>query len=254
MYRHHTQTLEAKRLVDEGVIGIVRFVRGSFSFPLDNPDDYRLRPEQGGGCLWDVGCYPLSFTRFLLGSEPVEVMGSQVNGPTGVDLTFTGQLVFPGRRARPDRRRLPERRAGRAGGGRQRRRPAGAPPLEAAGGPADPHHAGREDRDRVRPGAGPLPARDRGPRRSCPHRPRSRVSAWPRAGATSPRSWRCCSRRASTGRCGWSRALPSDAVPQDAAGSPLQGGARRVAAILGEAACACRWTGRMGYGSRRGSP
>ncbi|MGE5126812.1 MAG: Gfo/Idh/MocA family protein [Betaproteobacteria bacterium] len=96
MYRHHPQTLEVKRLVDGGEIGSVRFVRGSFSFPLSRPDDVRLRPEWGGGCLWDVGCYPLSFIRFLLGAEAVEVFGSAVPGATGIDETYAGQLVFPG--------------------------------------------------------------------------------------------------------------------------------------------------------------
>ncbi len=96
MYRHHPQTLKVKELVDGGAIGAVRFVRGTFSFPLSRPDDVRLRPEWGGGCLWDVGCYPLSFTRFLLGAEPVEMFGSQVLGPSGIDETFAGQLVFPG--------------------------------------------------------------------------------------------------------------------------------------------------------------
>ena len=96
MYRHHPQTLKVKELVDGGAIGSVRFVRGTFSFPLDHPNDVRLRPEWGGGCLWDVGCYPLSFARFVLGEEPVEVVGSQVVGPSGIDETFAGQLVFPG--------------------------------------------------------------------------------------------------------------------------------------------------------------
>jgi predicted dehydrogenase len=31
-----------------------------------------------------------------MGEEPVEVMGAQVLGPTGVDETFAGQLLFPG--------------------------------------------------------------------------------------------------------------------------------------------------------------
>jgi predicted dehydrogenase len=95
MYRHHPQTLRAKELLDGGAIGAVRFLRGTFSFPLARENDVRLRPEWGGGCLWDVGCYPLSFTRFLLGAEPVEVFGSQVLGPSGIDETFAGQLVFP---------------------------------------------------------------------------------------------------------------------------------------------------------------
>jgi predicted dehydrogenase len=96
MYRHHPQTLKVKELVDGGAIGALRFVRGTFSFPLDRPDDVRLRPEWGGGCLWDVGCYPLSFARFVLGGEAREVFGSQVLGPTGIDETFAGQLAFPG--------------------------------------------------------------------------------------------------------------------------------------------------------------
>jgi len=96
MYRHHPQTLKVRELVTAGAIGAVRFVRGTFSFTLDRPDDVRLQPEWGGGCLWDVGCYPLSFTRFVLGEEPVEVVGTQVLGPTGVDETFAGQMLFPG--------------------------------------------------------------------------------------------------------------------------------------------------------------
>jgi D-xylose 1-dehydrogenase (NADP+, D-xylono-1,5-lactone-forming) len=96
MYRHHPQTLRVKELLDSGAIGGLRYLRGSFSFPLTRPNDVRLRPEWGGGCLWDVGCYPLSFARFLVGREPLEAYGSQVLGPTGVDETFAGQLVFPG--------------------------------------------------------------------------------------------------------------------------------------------------------------
>jgi predicted dehydrogenase len=95
MYRHHPQTLKVKELIDAGAIGALRFVRGTFSFPLTQPDDVRLRPEWGGGCLWDVGCYPLSFARFVLGQEPVAVFGSAALGPTGIDETFAGQLVFP---------------------------------------------------------------------------------------------------------------------------------------------------------------
>jgi predicted dehydrogenase len=49
----------------------------------------------GGGGLWDVGCYPLSYTRAVLGTEPLEVFGWQVTGPTGVDVRFTAQMLFP---------------------------------------------------------------------------------------------------------------------------------------------------------------
>lgn len=96
MYRHHPQTLRVKQIVDEGAIGEPRFVRGSFTFPLTRPDDVRWDPAMGGGSVWDLGCYPVSFTRFVLGAEPLEVTGHATLGPTGIDETFAGQLVFPG--------------------------------------------------------------------------------------------------------------------------------------------------------------
>jgi predicted dehydrogenase len=96
MYRHHPQTLKVKELLDSGAIGTLRYLRGAFTFELTRPNDVRLRPEWGGGCLWDIGCYPVSFARFLVGREPIEVYGSQVLGPTGIDESFAGQAVFPG--------------------------------------------------------------------------------------------------------------------------------------------------------------
>ena len=94
MYRSHAQTRKVKELVLAGTIGKVKLVRGSFTFRLTEPGDYRLDPAMGGGSLWDVGCYPLSYTRSLLGAEPLEVFGQQVTGPTGVDESFAAQLRF----------------------------------------------------------------------------------------------------------------------------------------------------------------
>jgi len=154
MYRHHPQTLKVKELVDAGAVGSVRFVRGTFSFHLDRPDDARLRPEWGGGCLWDVGCYPLSFARFVLGMEPVEVTGSQVLGPSGIDETFVGQLVFPdGVLAQIDAGFREAYRthfeiAGTEGGivVRQPWRPEGLPILLTRGGETEEISVGGEDR------------------------------------------------------------------------------------------------------------
>lgn len=95
MYRHHPRTWKVKSLIEEGAIGDLHVVRGAFTFNLSRPDDIRLNPEWGGGSLWDVGCYPLSFARYVIGAEPVEVYGQQYTGPTGIDLTFTAQLRFP---------------------------------------------------------------------------------------------------------------------------------------------------------------
>lgn len=98
MYRHHPQTLKAKDLVDSGALGDLALIRGSFSFSLTRPGNVRWDPALGGGSLWDVGCYPVSYARFIAGAEPEEVFGWQVSTPEGVDATFAGQLRFPANR------------------------------------------------------------------------------------------------------------------------------------------------------------
>jgi xylose dehydrogenase (NAD/NADP) len=94
MYRHHPQTQKVKEIVDSGQLGNVQLIKGEFSFNLDRPDDYRNFKAMGGGSLWDVGCYPISYTRLLVGREPSEVFGWQVPGPGGSDNTFVGQMRF----------------------------------------------------------------------------------------------------------------------------------------------------------------
>ena len=96
MYRHHPQTLKVKQLVADGEIGDLQLVRGSFTFNLQKLGDVRLVPELGGGSIWDVGCYPISYARYLVGAEPLDVFGWQYNGAEDVDLTFAGQMRFPG--------------------------------------------------------------------------------------------------------------------------------------------------------------
>jgi predicted dehydrogenase len=94
MYRHHAQTLKVQELVKDGSLGTVKLIRGSFRYVLSRKGDVRLRPEWGGGSIWDVGCYPISYARSVLEANPLEVFGQQVTGPTGIDDTFVGQMRF----------------------------------------------------------------------------------------------------------------------------------------------------------------
>jgi len=95
MYRTHPQTLKVQEIVAGGKLGKIKMVRGSYTYVATNPDNARWIPEMGGGALWDIGCYPLSYTRTVLGVEPLEVFASQVTGPTNVDDSFIAQLHFP---------------------------------------------------------------------------------------------------------------------------------------------------------------
>lgn len=94
MYRHHPQTLRVQELVKNGSLGTLKLIRGSFSFVLSRDGDVRLDPAMGGGSIRDVGCYPISYARRVVGVEPAEVFGWQVTGPTGIDATFVGQMRF----------------------------------------------------------------------------------------------------------------------------------------------------------------
>jgi predicted dehydrogenase len=95
MYRHHPQTLMVKKMVESGEIGNLQIIRGSFCYTNSRSLDPRFDPTLGGGALWDVGCYPISYARYIIGKEPVEVYGKQMIGPTGIDLLFSGQMLFP---------------------------------------------------------------------------------------------------------------------------------------------------------------
>jgi len=95
MYRHHPQTLKVQEIVKSGSLGTLKLIRGSFSFVLSREEDIRLLdPAMGGGSIWDIGCYPISYARKVVGENPLEVLGQQVTGPTGIDETFVGQMRF----------------------------------------------------------------------------------------------------------------------------------------------------------------
>ncbi len=98
MYRHHPQTRKAGEFVHSGKLGELTLVRGTFDFAFENRENVRLVPEWGGGCLWDVGVYPLSFAQYIFGAPPDWVMGAQWQGDSGVDETFSGQMGYPGGR------------------------------------------------------------------------------------------------------------------------------------------------------------
>jgi predicted dehydrogenase len=94
MYRHHAQTLRVKELIDNGAIGEVRLVRGSFTFSLTDTSNVRMVADLDGGSIWDVGCYPISYARTMVGREPVSVSGMHVVGTSGVDEVFVGTMNF----------------------------------------------------------------------------------------------------------------------------------------------------------------
>jgi len=94
MMRHHPQVIELQKRLSDGAIGDVRLIRGVFTFNLSRPGDIRFDPALGGGSIWDLGGYPVSFIRTMLRADPVEVHGWQTTRAEQVDMSFAGQMRF----------------------------------------------------------------------------------------------------------------------------------------------------------------
>jgi predicted dehydrogenase len=73
MVRVHPQWLRARELVRSGAIGELRSINGVFSYFNNDPANVRNQADIGGGGMLDIGCYPITMSRFLFGREPVRV-------------------------------------------------------------------------------------------------------------------------------------------------------------------------------------
>lgn len=95
MWRHHAQIEWARKQVESGAIGKLQRIHTSFSFTLDRPADYRWKPEQGGGALWDIGCYCVNASRYFFGREPEAAsVAALIHEKNRVDESAVGWLDF----------------------------------------------------------------------------------------------------------------------------------------------------------------
>ena len=96
MVRTHPQWLRARELMSSGRIGQLRAVTGFFSYFNRDPANIRNVPEYGGGALMDIGCYPITASRFAFAEEPMRVVGLVARDPDmKVDRLVSAILDFP---------------------------------------------------------------------------------------------------------------------------------------------------------------
>lgn len=95
MYRFHPQWQRAKEMVRHGAVGELRTMQSFFSYSNTDPSNIRNQAEHGGGWLMDIGCYNISFSRFIFDQEPARVCGSVEYDPAfGTDRLVSGMLEF----------------------------------------------------------------------------------------------------------------------------------------------------------------
>lgn len=96
MYRFHPQWQKARELVLNRSIGEVRTLSSFFSYYNTDPENIRNKADIGGGALMDIGCYCISFPRFIFDEEPVNVTGEMDFDPVmKTDRLTSGLLRFP---------------------------------------------------------------------------------------------------------------------------------------------------------------
>ncbi|WP_187263333.1 Gfo/Idh/MocA family protein [Pontibacter beigongshangensis] len=96
MVRSHPQWHKTRELVQQGALGKIKLVQGSFSYFNVTPGNIRNIAAYGGGAMWDIGCYPVTICRYVLGEEPIRVIGLMETDPGfGTDKLTSVVMQFP---------------------------------------------------------------------------------------------------------------------------------------------------------------
>jgi predicted dehydrogenase len=99
MYRYTARTSAVLEVLRSGALGEIKFVHAGQRFLLNRPDSIKLKPELGGGALYDVGCYPINFAGLVVdtcagGARPESVAVECVR-TGGIDESFSALLKYP---------------------------------------------------------------------------------------------------------------------------------------------------------------
>lgn len=96
MVKTHPQWLRVREMIGEGRIGELKAIQTVFSYFNRDPKNVRHKAEWGGGGLLDIGCYPITLSRFMFGEEPARVSGTLERDPEfGVDRLASAVMEFP---------------------------------------------------------------------------------------------------------------------------------------------------------------
>lgn len=96
MYLMHPRMHLAKQLIDDGAIGQVTGFSSGFGFAFPFTPEHRLyNIDRAGGGILDIGIYPLTAARYLIG-EPNALSGEARLAPSGADAEAKATLSYDG--------------------------------------------------------------------------------------------------------------------------------------------------------------
>jgi len=86
MVRHQPRWQHLRRLLADNTYGQPLALSSLLSFHMTNTDDFRQKPEWGGGAYYDLGCYTAMAARFIFCREPKQVQALMHKNAAGIDL------------------------------------------------------------------------------------------------------------------------------------------------------------------------
>jgi predicted dehydrogenase len=94
MVRHQPRWQALDEILRSGEYGEPRTVSSLLSFMMTNADDFRTRPEWGGGAIYDLGCYTAMAARLVFGREPLRALAECNRDQRGIDMFSSVILDF----------------------------------------------------------------------------------------------------------------------------------------------------------------
>jgi predicted dehydrogenase len=94
MVRQQPRWIRLNEILRGGEYGRPLSFSSLLSFMMTNDQDFRQRPEWGGGAYYDLGCYTAMAARFVFGGEPLRAMALMQRNPAGIDMFSSVILDF----------------------------------------------------------------------------------------------------------------------------------------------------------------
>ncbi len=98
MYRFNPRIDRIKELMQEGILGDIKYLDFNFSHTLEEKltreNNYRIRQSEGGGALYDLGVYGINTINYLLDEEPEKILVSKAIKKDDKDIDRVLELLL----------------------------------------------------------------------------------------------------------------------------------------------------------------
>ncbi len=92
MVRQQPRWIKLREILRNGDYGRPMSFSSLLSFMMTNEQDFRQKPEFGGGAYYDLGCYTAMTARYVFDAEPKRVFAAVERNSGGIDM-FTSVIL-----------------------------------------------------------------------------------------------------------------------------------------------------------------